>query len=78
MNADSAVEERTSKGSGRVDAVDCARGLALIGMAAYHLSWDLADFHLAKKFEQLPPCVDDLLALKVGICVFDSGVKVGR
>jgi uncharacterized membrane protein len=32
---------------GRVDAVDCARGLALLGMAAYHLSWDLADFRLA-------------------------------
>jgi len=31
---------------GRVDAVDCARGLALIGMAAYHLSWDLAQFGL--------------------------------
>ncbi|MGH6796986.1 MAG: DUF1624 domain-containing protein, partial [Roseiarcus sp.] len=31
----------------RVDAVDCARGLALIGMGAYHLSWDLADFRLA-------------------------------
>jgi uncharacterized membrane protein len=32
--------------SGRVDAVYCARGLALIGMAVYHLSWDLADFRL--------------------------------
>jgi uncharacterized membrane protein len=31
----------------RVDAVDCARGLALIGMGVYHLSWDLADFRLA-------------------------------
>jgi uncharacterized membrane protein len=31
----------------RVDAVDCARGVALIGMAIYHLSWDLADFGLA-------------------------------
>ena len=31
---------------GRVDAIDCARGVALIGMAAYHLSWDLADFRL--------------------------------
>ena len=34
------------KSSGRVDAVDCARGLALIGMAAFHLTWDLADFRL--------------------------------
>ena len=32
---------------GRVDAVDCARGLALVGMAIYHFSWDLADFRLA-------------------------------
>jgi uncharacterized membrane protein len=32
---------------GRTDAVDCARGLALVGMAVYHLSWDLADFRLA-------------------------------
>jgi uncharacterized membrane protein len=32
---------------GRIDAVDCARGLALVGMAIYHLSWDLADFRLA-------------------------------
>ena len=32
------------KADGRVDAVDCARGVALIGMAFYHLIWDLADF----------------------------------
>jgi uncharacterized membrane protein len=36
---------------GRVDAVDCARGVALIGMAVYHLSWDLADFQL------IPPSI---------------------
>lgn len=35
--------DRVKRG-GRVDAVDCARALALIGMAAYHLSWDLADY----------------------------------
>ncbi|RBP09841.1 putative membrane protein [Roseiarcus fermentans] len=29
---------------GRVDSVDVARGVALVGMACYHLSWDLADF----------------------------------
>jgi uncharacterized membrane protein len=32
------------RSGGRVDAVDVARGVALIGMAAFHLSWDLADF----------------------------------
>jgi uncharacterized membrane protein len=31
---------------GRIAAVDFARGAALIGMAAYHLSWDLAYFGL--------------------------------
>ena len=35
-----------SRKTGRIDAVDCARGFALIGMAAYHLTWDLADFRL--------------------------------
>jgi uncharacterized membrane protein len=33
--------------SGRVVAIDVARGVALIGMAVYHLSWDLAYFELA-------------------------------
>jgi len=41
-----ASDECLGKRLGRVDAVDCARGLALIGMAIYHLSWDLADFRL--------------------------------
>ena len=36
--------ETESKASRRVDAIDCTRGLALVGMAVYHLSWDLADF----------------------------------
>ncbi len=43
------------KGGGRVDAVDCARGVALIGMAAYHLSWDLADFRLASPMLPFSP-----------------------
>jgi uncharacterized membrane protein len=30
--------------SGRIAAVDVARGLALVGMGAYHLTWDLAHF----------------------------------
>ena len=47
MNAGEAPDESGGARPGRVDGVDCARGLALIGMAAYHLSWDLADFRLA-------------------------------
>ncbi len=31
----------------RVAVIDVARGVALVGMALYHLSWDLAYFHLA-------------------------------
>ena len=33
--------------TGRIDAIDVARALALLGMVAYHLSWDLAYFGLA-------------------------------
>ena len=40
---------------GRVDAIDCARGLALVGMAVYHLSWDLADFRLAPPWLPFTP-----------------------
>jgi uncharacterized membrane protein len=40
---------------GRIDAVDCARGLALIGMAVYHLSWDLADFRFASPMLPFTP-----------------------
>lgn len=29
---------------GRIAAIDVARGLALVGMGAYHLTWDLAHF----------------------------------
>ena len=47
MNAGEAADDSAGQRSGRVDAVDCARGLALVGMAVYHLSWDLADFRLA-------------------------------
>jgi uncharacterized membrane protein len=46
VTADGLVEESARSRLGRVDAVDCARGLALIGMALYHFSWDLADFRL--------------------------------
>ncbi len=47
MIAEAGADDSASKRSGRVDAIDCARGLALVGMAIYHLSWDLADFRLA-------------------------------
>jgi uncharacterized membrane protein len=47
VNVGADEEDGAGKRSGRVDAVDCARGLALIGMAIYHLSWDLADFRFA-------------------------------
>ena len=46
MTAGTAPADRPPKPGGRVDAVDCARGVALIGMALYHLSWDLADYQL--------------------------------
>ncbi|HLJ70527.1 MAG TPA: heparan-alpha-glucosaminide N-acetyltransferase [Roseiarcus sp.] len=41
---------------GRIAAIDAARGAALIGMAAYHFSWDLAYFGLAApNFPLTPP-----------------------
>ncbi len=46
MNDGGIADESAGKRSGRVDAVDCARGLAIMGMVAYHLTWDLADFRL--------------------------------
>jgi uncharacterized membrane protein len=48
-------EDGAVKLSGRVDAVDFARGLALLGMVAYHLSWDLADFRLASPMLPFTP-----------------------
>ena len=76
MNADSAVEESTSKDSGRVDAVDCARGVALIGMAVYHFSWDLADFRLAPPLLPFTPpmrflshSVASVFLALVGVCL---------
>ena len=47
MIADAGAEDGASSRARRVDAIDCARGLALVGMGLYHLSWDLADFRLA-------------------------------
>src|SRR3984885_1063487 len=48
-------EDGASGRSSRIDAVDCARGLALVGMAVYHLSWDLADFRLASPMLPFTP-----------------------
>jgi uncharacterized membrane protein len=50
-----ASDDSAGKGSGRVDAVDCARGLALMGMMIYHLVWDLAGFHLAPDYLPFTP-----------------------
>ena len=55
MKAGRAVDKSADDRSGRVDAVDCARGLALIGMAVYHLSWDLADFRLVSPLLPFTP-----------------------
>jgi uncharacterized membrane protein len=55
VNDGGSADERAGKRLGRVDAVDCARGLALIGMAAFHLSWDLADFRLVSPLLPFTP-----------------------
>ena len=55
MKAGRAVDKSADDRSGRVDAVDCARGLALVGMAVYHLSWDLADFRLVSPLLPFTP-----------------------
>jgi uncharacterized membrane protein len=55
VNGGGTAEESAGKRLGRVDAVDCARGLALIGMAAYHLTWDLADFRLVSPLLPFTP-----------------------
>ena len=53
--AEAGADDSASKRSRRVDAIDCARGLALVGMAIYHLSWDLADFRLAPPWLPFTP-----------------------
>ena len=55
MKAGRALDKSADDRSGRVDAVDCARGLALVGMAVYHLSWDLADFRLVSPLLPFTP-----------------------
>lgn len=55
MSAGAAPADGPPKPGGRVDAVDCARGVALIGMALYHLSWDLADYRLVSPMLPFSP-----------------------
>ena len=55
MNGEVGGNHSPGKSSGRVDAVDCARGLALVGMAVYHFGWDLADFRLASPMLPFTP-----------------------
>jgi uncharacterized membrane protein len=55
VSADGLTDKAVGKGFARVDAVDCARGLALIGMAIYHFSWDLADFRLVSPLVPFTP-----------------------
>ncbi len=55
MNGGETAEGAAGKRPGRVDAVDCVRGLALIGMAGYHLTWDLADFRLVSPLLPFTP-----------------------
>ena len=55
MNEGGSEDEGAGKRAGRVDAIDCARGLALIGMAGYHLTWDLADFRLISPLVPFTP-----------------------
>ena len=47
MSANEIADDSAGRRCARVDAVDCARSLALLGMVVYHLSWDFADFRLA-------------------------------
>ena len=42
MTSGAADGGRHAQAGGRVDSVDVARGVALVAMAGYHLTWDLA------------------------------------
>ncbi len=55
MSAKALEPNGPQKGSSRVDAVDFARGAALIGMAFFHLSWDLADYRLVSPMLPFSP-----------------------
>ena len=55
MRDGATAEGAAGKRSGRVDAINGVRGLALIGMAGYHLTWDLADFQLVSPLLPFTP-----------------------
>jgi uncharacterized membrane protein len=55
VNDGATAEDSAGKRSGRVDAVDSARGIAIIGMVAYHFTWDLADFRLVSPLLPFTP-----------------------
>ncbi len=55
MSEGATPADRPQSRRGRVDAVDCARGVALVGMAFYHLSWDLADYRLVSPMLPFSP-----------------------
>jgi uncharacterized membrane protein len=44
-----------ARSKGRVDSVDVARGVALVAMAGYHLTWDLAHFALVSPMAPFSP-----------------------
>jgi len=53
--------------SGRLDAVDIARGLALVAMAGYHFTWDLAYFGVVDPLTPFTPPMRLASALIGGI-----------
>jgi uncharacterized membrane protein len=55
VNGEAGGDDSPGERPGRIDAVDCARGLALVGMAVYHFGWDLADFRLASPMLPFTP-----------------------
>ena len=71
-----AGETSVAAGSRRVDAIDCARGAALIGMGAYHFSWDLADFHLVSPMLPFTPPMRLLSHVVASAFLLAAGVSL--
>ena len=65
-----------SRRAPRVQAIDIARGAALIGMAAYHLSWDFAYFHLIPADFPLDPPMRLFSHIVAGAFLFLVGVSM--